>query len=862
MDKGPRFMNKNPQKKALYLVDASNLLFRSYHALPPLTNSKGLHTHALLGFLNMSLKLLKEPDPRGLRPFLMAYCFDRHEDSFRKKISPLYKANRGETPEELLEQIPYVRPLIEALGIATLDKKGFEADDIISTLSTWGEKAGLDVVIVSGDKDFAQLVSGGVFLYDTMKNLSYGPKEVFDKWGVTPEQFVDYQSLVGDSSDNIAGVKGIGPKGAQKLLKQYKSLAGLWQGLDAMPESSTKTKLQNGRASALEAQKLVQLQKNLNLKIDPLKDLALKPMQEKNLLPLLKKLEFQSHIKKLNLSQNATHPPEPATLKERPPLWSMDQIRKNLPTKGSVWIFKDNTDWVLGGWAPEQKNKACRVSDSSHVKEQLGAVFLEKDIAIKTFDIKALWHNLKIPKPLRAGCDLMLLAYILEGKEIKTLDQICKLYLGQGLPPNPSGFVCLQQALLLEPLLTDKLKQRQTLDIYQFLELPLVPVLYSIELSGVLIDPKELKNQEDQLQKRLHILEKEITTSIGLEFNINSPKQLSHALFEHLKLPPTKKTKTQAFSTHSSVLQELKTKHAAIALIIEHRELSKLLSTYIKALPQFADPHTHRVRTCFKQALTTTGRLSSTEPNLQNIPIRTALGRDIRKAFIAPPKKHLLCVDYSQIELRVLAHITKDPGLCMAFDSGQDIHASTAAAIFQKQVSSVTPEQRRIAKGVNFGIVYGQGAFGLAKSLGISKARAKELIEGYFSKFPGIRVYIEDTLDFAKKHLFVENMFGRRRPLPDLASSNHARRSFAQRAAVNMPIQSAASDIVKKAMLLLFDQTTVPMVLQVHDELLFELGTTENSEIQKIVNLMESAANLHVPLKCQHFVGNNWFEAH
>ncbi len=866
--------------KKLYLVDVSSLFFRAFYAIPPLKTSKGLPTNALYGFISMSIKLLREN-----RPDYMVYCFDRKEPSFRHEIYEEYKANRSEMPEDLEPQMPYIRKITEVLGIKAIDRLGYEADDIIGTIAKFGERESLEVSIVSGDKDFAQLVSDRVSIYDTMKNVRYDRAGVLEKWGVTPEQMIDYLSIVGDTSDNIPGVHGVGPKGAQKLLHEYKTLEGIYENLASIKSESVRNKFVESKKNAFVAKKLVTIVTDIDLELE-LEDLKLRPIDKENVKTLLEELEFDALAKKLvgdgappiHSGPDEGSPAKKAKPKAAPVVhepksvkpvdtsiqsleraqWSLAELKKNVQPYDEIWVVNHERGFCLG-----YDGRAIQVDATL---AEIGHVLFGKHLKFKGFDIKTIWRAFQVPKDISAPqpplWDTMLAAYIDRAGAIGDFSEVYEGYLGRKVPDLSGPEDLLTCEIELEAVLKPKLESANLTRVLNELELPLVPVLYEMERTGILVDKEKLQKESVELQADIKRLEIEIQKEAGESFNIASPKQLGVVLFEKLNLPMGKKTKT-GYSTDNEVLSKLAHQYSICNFVISYRELAKLKSTYVDSLPSLIDPKDQRLHTHFYQAVTQTGRLSSANPNLQNIPIRTERGREVRKAFIAQPKHVLLSVDYSQIELRILAEITRDPGLCEAFKNDLDIHAATASEIFDVPIREVTPEHRRMAKAVNFGIAYGQGVFGLAETLEISRDEAKKIIEGYFLKFKKVKEYMLDTVEVAKRQGYVETLFGRRRYIDEFKSANGAVRKFGERAAINAPIQGTASDLMKRAMIDVFAASSSPMVLQVHDELLFECPADDvEAEAQAIKKVMEGIAKWSVPLKVNVAWGKTWEDAH
>lgn len=863
--------------KKLYLVDVSSMFFRAFYAIPPLTSPDGMPTNALYGFLSMTLKLL-----RDIKPDYLAFCFDRKEPSFRSEIYPEYKANRGEMPEDLVPQVPFVRQLSELLGIPVIDQPGFEADDVIGTLTRYGREQNLEVIIVSGDKDFAQLVGPFVTMYDTMKDVRYDAHGVLEKWGVHPEQMIDYLALVGDSSDNIPGVKGIGPKGAQKLLAEFKTLDGVYSHVEEVSGKALKAKLIEGKDEAYLSQRLVTIEQNVPGDWSPEK-LRLRPINRDELRSLLLKLGFKSFEKNLlgngeaataapvianpsaaTSNPGSLRPPDAAPVKAkassrkttevwREQAWSETDLESQIEPYSELWAVLTERGLLVG-----HRQRAGYVSgEISAVGQILGS----KMLAWKGYDLKETLKLLNVTNAV-VNWDGMLAAYVAHAGNIERFDDIYQKYVGQTVPDLPTPDQLLSCHAEVELRLREELEPMGGLRVLETLEYPLVPVLVAMEQRGIGLDVAELRRQSKGLAEDISHLEKQIHHEAKEVFNIASPKQLGEILFNKLGLPPSKKTKT-GFSTASDVLSKLAEQYPICSLILEYRELAKLKSTYVDALPELINRETGKIHTHFRQALTTTGRLSSVNPNLQNIPIRTERGRLVRKAFVAGNDQVFISADYSQIELRILAHITDDPGLVKAFRENLDIHAATAAEVFEVSLGEVTPELRRRAKAVNFGIAYGQGAFGLAENLNISRGEASDIIKRYFERFPKVKQYMTDTVETAKAQGFVETLFGRRRYIEELKSKNGALRAFGERAAINAPIQGAASDLVKLAMIQLYQGISIPMLLQVHDELLFECNQAEAAEqAAEIRQIMESVTQLRVPLLVNVAWGKTWEDAH
>lgn len=861
--------------KKLYLVDVSSFFFRAFYAIPHLTSPSGMPTNALYGFLSMTIKLLRE-----IKPDYLAFCFDRKDGSFRLDLYEAYKANRGEMPENLVPQVPYVKELTDLLGIPRFEQKGYEADDLIGSLVKLGESQNLEVVIVSGDKDFAQLIGPKVSMFDTMKNVRYDQTSALEKWGVRPDQMIDYLALIGDSSDNVPGVKGIGPKGAQKLLEEFGTLENIYSNIDKISAKGLRTKLEESRDLAFLSKRLVTIATDVKL-VESLEELKLKNVNRDLLRAKLEELGFKSFERTLLGEAQSEGAATPASVQDhiqssqsvgrtqkkeavassgairveslRVQSLDIEQLKRHISPYSEVWVMQHQNDWFFG-----YGKDVIQVSGDL---KALGLALKDKVLQWKGFDVKQAWQALQI---LDQHCawDSMLAAYVVRAGNIGEFSEVVEQYLGRSLPELPSLSEVYATHRELEEALTDHLGRVQAMDIYHRFELPTVPVLSSMEQYGIRIDPDFLKKQSVELSDDIEALKKAVFQEAGEEFNISSPKQLAQILFEKLKLPAGKKTKT-GYSTNSDVLEGLKDKHQIVKHVIDYRELTKLKSTYVDALPDLMDPVTKKIHTHFRQAATTTGRLSSINPNLQNIPIRTERGRLIRKAFLPSPGNVLISVDYSQIELRVLAHISEDKNLIRAFQDDRDIHAATASEIFGVPEDQVTDDLRRTAKAVNFGIAYGQGAYGLAETLGISRKESTEIIERYFEKFSGVKRYMDEIVVSAKKTGYVETLFGRRRYMDELTSKNPAMKKFGERAAINAPIQGTASDLVKLAMIRLYEEIAIPAVLQVHDEVLFDCPKEEVEVNRKLIPpIMESVVRWSVPLKVNVAVGETWDDAH
>lgn len=884
------------RKKSLYLVDVSSMFFRAFYAVRPLSSPSGLPVNAIYGFLTMTIKLLRE-----IRPDYVAFCFDRPEPSFRKDIDQRYKANRTEMPEDLVPQMPWFRKLSESLGVKCFDKIGFEADDIIGTLTKAGQDRGLDVVIVSGDKDFAQLINSDVTLYDTMKDVRYDSALALEKWGVPPQKMIDYLALVGDSSDNVAGVAGIGPKGAQKLLAEYASLEEIYNKLDSVKPDGTRKKLEASRDEAFLSKRLVTIVQDVPLEYE-LEELRLHPIEREKVLPLFEELGFKSLSRQLFGTENsaygdtATKSTSNSTAKSNSTSTSSSSASSNSDSRqaggagGEIEGVSSESPLRPGPYWPEARLEISELSKllaQRDPSKEIWVLHSERGVVagldgtayqlagspedlgralegrrLSGYDIKDFAHRYQLRK-FEVEWDARLGAYVEHAGAVESIHELFTRYLGLALPDLASPSQWLAWNFALRRAIEIRLEKSNGMKVLKELDLPLVPVLYRMEKRGILIDLNLLSNFSRELAADIQSFEAQIHQACGEIFNIGSPKQLGQILFGKMGLPSGKKTKT-GFSTDNEVLEAID--HPVAKLILNWREVTKLKSTYVDAIPQLADAG-GRVHTTFNQAHTTTGRLSSVNPNLQNIPIRTERGAHIRKSFIAPKGRMLVSADYSQIELRILAEITEDPGLVRAFEKGHDIHAATAAEIFEVPLADVTSEMRRQAKAVNFGLAYGQGAFGLAETLGVTRAEAQAIILRYFTRFAKVKEYMTETVENAKKVGYVETLFGRRRYLIEFESKNAAIRKFGERAAINAPIQGTASDLVKKAMIdveqVSGEGTGLEMLLQVHDELVFEADENlSDAKLHQIRELMQGAAKFKVPLVANIGQGHSWQDAH
>ena len=902
----------------LILVDGSSFLYRAFHAVPPLNNEKGEPTNAILGVSNMLRKLLNEYNPT-----FMAVVFDSSGKTFRHELSADYKANRDVMPDDLRLQIKPLHALIRAMGIPLIIAAAVEADDVLGVLACYGEREGHDVIIATGDKDMAQLVNDKITLEDTMSKTKLNPDGVFEKFGVRPDQIADYLALVGDSSDNIAGVPKVGAKTAAKWLAEYDTLDNLVVNADKIT-GKVGENLREHLPKLELAKKLTVIRCDLELPYN-MADLTRRPFHDEQLKEFLSELGFLSWLNALNKNSPDTN--------VKPFL----KKAENVATETTATAHYDTilTMSQLDAWLARLEKSALIAIDTETTSlDYMKAEIVGLSFAVQTGEAAylPLAHNypnaptqlnrevaleklrplLESPAHTKLGQNLkydyhvlanhgvtlrgiahdtMLASYVLDSTGKHNLDFLAQKHLnlktirfedvaGKGAKKLNFSEVEIEIAaryaaedadvcVRLHHALQAKLQAEPTNSrLYNDLEMPLLSVLARIERNGVLIDDDLLAHQSLELEQQIMSLEQKAHNLAGHSFNLGSPKQIQTILYEQLNLPILKRTPKGQPSTDESVLQELAENYDIAVVLMEHRSLSKLKSTYIDKLPQQINAKTGRVHTSYNQVVTVTGRLSSSDPNLQNIPIRRAEGRKIRQAFIAPNGYTIVAADYSQIELRIMAHLSNDDGLITAFKNGEDIHRATASEVFNVPLNEVSNELRRNAKAINFGLIYGMSAFGLAKQLDISRTDAQTYINLYFERYPNVKKYMNETKIVAKEQGFVETLFGRRLYLPEIDSRNPMLRQYAERTAINAPMQGTAADIIKRAMLkvdawLATENVDAKMIMQVHDELVFEVKTEQlDSAIEMIKTLMSGAANLTVPLIVDVGVGDNWDEAH
>lgn len=892
-------------KEKLLLVDGSSYLYRAFHALPDLRSSDGRPTGAIYGVLNMLQKLIKSE-----RPDYLSVVFDTPVKTFRHDIFPEYKANRQKTPEDLIAQIEPLHQAIINLGLPLIAVDGVEADDVIGTLAVEAEKKDIKTLIATGDKDMAQLVTDNIHLIDTMKDIKMGPAEVLEKFGILPERFIDYLTLAGDTSDNIPGVEKVGPKTAIKWINEYGSLEGVIQNADQI-----KGKIGDNLNAALDQLDLfktlvtikcdVQTNSNFSDLIigESNEDLLYEQLSDLGLHGLIKQFDIQSPEKKSDVESNYH------TIRTKNELDELIELMKNAPyiSFDTETTSLDYMNAELVGVSIALKPNEAFYIPINHnyegVEKQLEEHFVLETLKpfLESDEVPKIGHNLKYDRHIlqNLGIDLkgklldtMLFSYVNNSTITRhNLDAVSKRYLninptsyedvaGKGAKQIPFSEVSIEVASEyasedadislklyehIEPLVQ---KETKLAKLYSEIEGPLIYTLGDIERNGVLIDSEKLNQQSKELEAKILELEQKVRKSAGEDFNLGSPKQLQEILYEKLGLPVIKKTPKGQPSTAESVLQELSMDFPIVQDILSYRAISKLKSTYTDKLPKMVNSNTGRVHTSYHQAVTATGRLSSSDPNLQNIPIRSEEGRRIREAFIAPDGYKILAADYSQIELRIMAHLSRDQGLMDAFAKGQDIHQATAAEIFSINIDEVTANQRRSAKAINFGLIYGMSAFGLSKQLQITRAEAQNYIEQYFDRYPQVKHYMDETKQSAKKMGYVETVFGRRLYLADIESSNYQRRQYAERSAINAPMQGTAADLIKMAMVLLHQKISeesfeAKIIMQVHDELVIEVNENQQDELSELTtSIMSEVSKLDVDLKVDADIGNNWDEAH
>jgi len=895
-------VNTESNKEPVFLVDGSSYLHRAYHAIGRLSNSKGFPTNVVLGFTKMLLKLLQEKHPRYI-----AIVFDAKGPTFRHEIYEEYKANRPPMPEDLAVQIPLVKKVIEALNIKMLEVEGYEADDIIGTLARKCQEQGHEVIMVTGDKDFRQLISPMAIMWDTMKDKVTGFQSLKTEYGLDPSQFIDVMGLSGDSSDNIPGVPGIGEKTAIKLIKEFGSLEKVLESIDLIKGKKLKENLRENVESALLSKKLVTINQDVPLEVD-IKGLAIGEPDRQKLSELFRELEFRDLWNQFTVRKERD--------KDYNICWTeaeLSRLISQIREKGLVCLDTETTSEnpfkakLVGISFSLQEGKAIYLPLGHDYAEAPKQIPMDKALSalrpvLEDEHIAKVGQNIKYDAEVLhfhsielkgMYFDTMVASYVINpGLRQHNLEALSQQYLnykmitygdlvGKGKKAKNFSQVNIEAAaeyscedaditLRLMRVLSERLDSVKNEELFYGLEMKLIPVLMEMELAGIKIDVEFFQALSKKMASELKELEQEIYKEAGMEFNINSPQQLGYVLFEKLQLPTQRKTtKTKRYSTDVKVLKKLAAyPHKVPKLVLRYRTLNKLKSTYLDALVKMVEPSTGRLHTSFNQTVTATGRLSSSNPNLQNIPIRGEEGKEIRKGFIAEKGFKFVSADYSQIELRVFAHYSGDPAFKEAFERGDDIHTRTASEIMGVSSEEVTSDMRRIAKAINFGIIYGMGPQKLSEELEIDLSSAKQYIAAYYERYKGVLAYKERMIKDAREKGYVTTLFNRRRYVPDIDNPKQVIRAEAERIAVNTPIQGTAADLIKKAMINLYERLELEnfrsrMLLQVHDELLFEVPEDEvKAVIPLIKEEMENVYPLDVPLKVDVGVGTNWSEAH
>ena len=864
--------------KKLLILDSNSILNRAFYGVRYLSARDGTPTNAIYGFLNILLKLIKEQEP----DYICA-AFDVKAPTFRHKQYEGYKAQRKPMPEGLAAQMPLAKDVLRAMGVTILEKEGYEADDIIGTVARLCEESEISCFIATGDKDDLQLASDKTKVILTVtksgynETIIYDDKAVKEKYHVTPTEFIDVKALMGDPSDNIPGVKGVGEKTAMSLIEKHHSIEYIYENIDDIGLKGTMLqKMKDGREMAFMSKELATINRNTPIEFNAEECVFDGFENNGELYEILKRLELNSIIKKLDLSGVDNVKENEDIFKD----FSYQVGDKNMISGDKVTVVLDFDGDNISSAAVGAGNNAVVLNEQDDIKE-----LLEDDsIAKVMFDVKEAIVKLNGRIDIKnISDDTAIAAYLVDpAKNEYTIEKLASEYFGtviekpevkqlsllDDVETDRSEYLakCAVALGVLNECIGDKIKENGQEKLYQEVELPLVTVLAHLEINGFLVDDNQLKEFADKLGEKIDALTNEIYMLAGEEFNINSPKQLGVILFEKLELKPVKKTKT-GYATNADVLEKLRDKHPIVNFIMEYRQLAKLKSTYCDGLRAVVNPNTHRIHSVFTQTVTVTGRLSSTEPNLQNIPTRTELGREIRKMFVAKEGYVLVDADYSQIELRVLAHIANDETMINAFRNNEDIHAVTASQVLGIPLEDVTKEQRSSAKAVNFGIVYGIGEFSLAQDLHISVKEAKAYIESYLEKYHGVRNYMESIKEQAKKDGYVKTMLNRIRYIPELKSPNYNIRQFGERVALNTPIQGTAADIIKLAMVrvdnrLINEGLKSKLILQVHDELIVEAHKDEVDKVKQILSEeMQNAMELNVPLKVDMSTGHSWYDA-
>ncbi|MFA7381998.1 MAG: DNA polymerase I [Desulfurivibrionaceae bacterium] len=886
------------QPEPVYLIDASAYIYRAYHAIAPLTNKNGLPTHAVYGFTNILLRVLREKAPK-----FIGVAFDVRGPNFRHAMYQPYKANRPSMPDDLACQIPYIKEIVAAHNFVCLERLGYEADDLLASAARKFAAQDHPVILVSGDKDLLQLVSEHITIWDPMRDVFMDPAAVMKKYNIPPDRLLDFFALMGDSSDNVPGVAGIGPKTAEKLINQYGSLEGIYENIETVSQAKLKEKLLANRENAFLSRRLIALKEDLAT--PELQEYAIPEADEEKLQQLYAVLDFSRLLKAqtstgvafettgFHLVTTESRLQEVCRQLADAPFLVLDTETTSLdPLVAelvglSLCTTAENAYYLPIGHRNQDGTPLAGQLDLALVKKNLAPLFSDPNLP-------KLGHNLKFDLAILEGqsfhlsgplWDTMIASYLLDPcRRSQKLDDLCLEMLDKRLtsfcevtggdkrpdcfayvaPEAAKDYSCEDVAgtFLFWQRCRPKLEEFGLWELFSDLEMQLVPILAQMERTGITVDRTMLHRLSEDFGQQLAELEKTIYGLAGEEFNINSTRQLGEILFSKLGLAQGRKTKT-GYSTDVKVLEGLARQHDLPAAIMAHRNLSKLKNTYVDKLPDLIHPRTGRVHTSFNQTVTATGRLSSSNPNLQNIPIRTPEGQKIRAAFVAAPGQLFLSADYSQIDLRVMAHYAQDPALLAAFRAGQDVHSQTAAEIFRINPAFISPEMRRVAKTINFGIIYGISAFGLAAQLNLSRKEAATFIERYFAHYAGVKRFMEEIVEKARRDGFVTTLLNRRRLLPDINSSNKVSREFAERTAINTPIQGTAADIIKLATIAATRRLSeqglgAKLLLQIHDELVFEVPVAEIEATGAVVKeAMEGVLRLDVPLVVNTVVGEN-----
>ena len=877
-------MSKKDQN--IYLIDGHALCYRAYYAIRELSNSKGVPTNAVYGFINILRKLLREYDPE-----MMTVVFDKGAPTARIEKYAEYKAHRKPMPDDLFDQIAKIKEVVDAYRIPIFELEGYEADDVIATLALKAEKKGLKVIIVTADKDALQLVNENIKVLNlkTSGDVLVGEEQVEEKYGVKPTLMVDLMALTGDASDNVPGVKGVGPQTASKLIKQFGGLKNIYINIDKVMPETLRRKLVDNKEIAELSRELVELDKEAPVTLNAEETILGDPNIEK-MVELFKEFEFEKLLREI-MPKEEKKEGSYSICEDKDGVGKIAESIKQKKEFTFLIKYAEDEKNIEGITFSAKEQEAVYIpfkKDSSAYK-QIKSIFEDKNIKKCGYNLKKTIIALSNEgiKAKGLNFDVMIADYLIDPSRPKhDIPGIAMRHLNINLQEEKKGVnwddkgqgaldfsasvdyehECESAAVIfdLEDALTKELKTKGLNELFRDVEMPLVDVLAEMELMGVGIDVEYLKKQSKIFEKNLGETSKKIHELAGEKFNINSPKQLQYILFEKLELPPSKKTKT-GYSTDETVLNKLSESHEIAVDLLKYRQMNKLKTAYYDSILGLVNKKNNILYAHFNQAVTATGRLSSSDPNLQNIPIKTALGKEIRKAFVPIEAGDvLLCADYSQVELRVLAHLSGDKALVKAFKNNEDVHNFTASEIFGCKMKDVTGEMRSIAKTVNFGIVYGISAFGLAKDLGVEFYEAQKFIDSYFERYEGVKTFISDTIKKAKKSTYVTTILNRRRYIPEIKSSNERLQSFAERAAVNTPVQGSAADIIKLAMIEChneFKDTKVKMISQVHDELVFSVPKKIVKEIsEKVEKIMENVIKLEVPLKVDMEKGDNWLD--